>query len=247
MIWDQWSIDSDRVEQLLVRCELLQPLLRRALEEEVMACVDLNEETTCELREVFLREQNLTDNEKLRSWLEERRWCDDDLNMHICRQEALDRFAHYRFGAGVEETFLERKRDLDIVVYSLLRVRDEGLARELWIQLSEGEITFPEAASRHSDGPEAKTKGVLGPFPIGTLQPEVADRLRHLSQGELTPPEYVGHWWILFRLEQISPAKLDEAMRTRLLREKFQEWIQDRCRRVRLGESIEELDYDSPS
>lgn len=247
MNWNQWSINSQRMEQLLLRCELLQPLLTRSVEEEVMACVDFNKDTIKELRENFLKDQNLTENEKLKSWLQEREWNNDDLNMHICRPKALDKFAHYRFGAGVEETFLERKRDLDTVVYSLLRVQDEGLARELWIQISEGEISFPEAASRHSDGPESKTKGVLGPFPIGTLQPEIAERLRHLSQGQLTQPEHLGPWWILFRLEQISPAKLDEEMRNRLLREKFQEWVQDRCRRIRHGDSLEELDYDGSS
>ena len=62
----------------------------------------------------------------------------------------------------VEEQFL-RKNDLDTVIYSLLRVKSPGLARELWISLSEGEVTFAELASRFSDGPEAQTKGVIGP------------------------------------------------------------------------------------
>ena len=47
-----------------------------------------------------------------------------------------------RYGPGIEDRFLECKNDLDIVIYSLLRVKDPGLAREIWISLSEGEVTF---------------------------------------------------------------------------------------------------------
>lgn len=244
MNWEQWSINSERFEQLVVRCELLQPLLRRAVEEDIEACVGLDETTKKDLRDAFLEKHQLIDDDKIEAWLNQRQWNEEDLNLYISLPEALDRFALQRFGAGIEEDFLRRKKDLDIVVYSLLRVQDKGLARELWIQLSEGEITFPDAASRHSDGPEAHTKGVLGPFPIGTLQPEVAQRLRHLKLGELPEPEQIGPWWILFRLEQLTPAKLDATMRKRLLQEKLDDWIKDRCIRMRRGEVFEELDYD---
>ena len=57
------------------------------------------------------------------------------------------------------------------MIYSLLRVRDAGLARELWIRLEENETTFAEAAHQFGVGEEAQRKGVIGPMPIGMLQP----------------------------------------------------------------------------
>jgi parvulin-like peptidyl-prolyl isomerase len=244
MQWQHWQIDSERLEQLLRRTEAMRPLLRRDLEEEITKLVALPSERLSELLEQFRQQHQLGDDAAEATWLEQRGWSADDLQLHLARPEALDRFAQQRFGPGVEETFLQRKPELDTVVYSLLRVQDRGLAQELWIQLSEGEISFPEAASRHSDGPEANTKGVIGPVALGQLQPELADRLRTLRQGELREPITAGQWWILLRLEQLTPAKLDDAMRHRLLQEQLNTWLEQRCDAVLRGDRPDPLHYD---
>ena len=57
------------------------------------------------------------------------------------------------------------------MIYSLLRVKDYALARELWIRLEEDETTFAEAAREFGEGPEADRQGVIGPMPIGSLKP----------------------------------------------------------------------------
>ena len=83
----------------------------------------------------------------------------------------MRRFAHQRFAPGLEERFLSSKGSRDLVIYSLLRVKDYALARELWIRLEEDETTFAEAAREYGEGPEADRQGVIGPIPIGALQP----------------------------------------------------------------------------
>ena len=243
MHWMHWEVSTERLEELVRRCELMRPLLRRSLEEEITQVVALPDDAIRPLLDGFRTSQNL-DDDGLMAWLAQRQWSQDDLTAHLARPEALNRFAEQRFGPGLEEHFLQRKNELDVVVYSLLRVGDPGLARELWIQLSEGEISFPEAASRHSDGPEATTKGVIGPVAMGQLQPELADRLRSLSQGDLRPPEQMGPWWVLLRLEQITPARLDEGMRNRLLQEQLHNWLEARCDALLQGEPLEPLHYD---
>ena len=243
MRWMQWQVDTERLEELLRRCELMRPLLRRSLEEEITQLVALPDDTIQTLLDDFRASHNL-DDDGITDWLAQRQWSQDDLTIHLARPEALNRFAEQRFGPGLEEHFLQRKNELDTVVYSLLRVSDPGLARELWIQLSEGEISFAEAASRHSDGPEATTKGVIGPLLMGQMQPELADRLRSLRQGDLRPPEQMGPWWVLLRLEQITPARLDDAMRNRLLQEQLHHWLEDRCDALLRGDQLDPLHYD---
>ena len=244
MQWHHWHLETPRLEQLLLRTELVKPLLRRSLEEEITLLVDLPADQLQTLQQDFLKAQGLDQEEALTSWLEQRHWSQADLSLHLARPLALNSFAEQRFGPGVEDTFLQRKNDLDTVVYSLLRVGDPGLARELWIQLGEGEISFAEAASRHSDGPEATTKGVIGPLPLGQLQPELAERLRSMRQGDLRPPEPMGPWWVLLRLEQLTPARLDAAMRDRLLQEQLQTWLEGRVTAVIQGEHTDPLHYD---
>ena len=247
MQWQHWTIAEDALQGLIRRQELAPTLLKRCIEEEITALVALSEPCINTLEQGFREQQSLKNDEDLKAWLERKQWSEDDLRLNLARPEALKRFSEQRFGPGLEEHFLTRKSNLDTALYSLLRVRDPGLARELWIQISEGEISLADAAAQYSDGPEASSRGLLGPMALGNLQPELAERLRHLQPGELRPPETLGPWTLLLRLEKLTPARLDAGMRQRLLQEQMDEWLQDRCRAVLKGEQPEELHYDPPS
>lgn len=238
-----WQVGAQRLAELVRRCELSPLLLRRSIEEEIVVLVDLPQAEQDQLLNKFCEEQQLQDPMALEDWQRQKGWCRDDLIQHLIRPVAIRLFAEQRYGPGIEEYFLSRKNDLDVAVYSLLRVRDAGLARELWIQLSEQEITFAEAASRYSDGPEATTKGVIGPVRLGAIEPQLAHRLRSLRAGEIKAPEAMGGWNVLLRLEQLTPARLDAAMRETLLNEQFDSWIQQRAAESSVNSMQEPLNY----
>ncbi len=151
----------------------------------------------------------------------------DDLKYRIERPEKLKHYCKEHFRARAEAHFLERKNALDQVTYRLLRVRDDGLARELYIQIIEGEASFPELASKHSQGRERNTSGLIGPLPINQSHPLLADRLRAATEGELIEPFQVDNWWLLVRVESLAPAIFDEAMANQMSLELFQQWLDD--------------------
>jgi parvulin-like peptidyl-prolyl isomerase len=232
-------LSAAEMDQLVRRMDLLPQLLRRQEEEAIVALVPLPQEWLHEQRSQILGEQSLE------SWLDARGWLESDLDLHLRRPEALQRFAKQRFGPGLEERFLASKGGRDEVIYSLLRVRDSGLARELWIRLEEEETTFAEAARHYSEGPEAQRKGVMGPMPIGVLQPpQLADWLRTLQPGELLPPRSLGEWQVLLRLEQLSPARFDGPMCDKLLEEELDAFLQARVQQRLSGEKPDPLHYD---
>ena len=247
MQWQHWTIEDEALQGLIRRQELAPTLLKRCIEEEIAALVNLSDACLNDLEQQFREQQSLQSDEDLQAWLDRKHWSHEDLRLHLARPEALKRFSRQRFGPGLEEHFLTRKGNLDTALYSLLRVRDPGLARELWIQISEGEISFADAAARHSDGPEANSRGLLGPMALGDLQPELAERLRLMQPGDLRPPEVLGPWFLMLRLEKLTPARLDEGMRQRLLQEQLDQWLQARCQAVLKGEQPEELHYDQSS
>ena len=153
------------------------------------------------------------------------------------RPEALRRFAHQRFAPGLEDRFLSSKGSRDLVIYSLLRVKDYALARELWIRLEEDETTFAEAAREFGEGPEADRQGVIGPIPIGPCSRHLLqDVLRGLKAGEMSPPFAVGEWQILLRLEKLTPTRLDDQVREQMLMESLDQFLDDRVRKINAGE-----------
>ena len=182
--------------------------------------------------------------------MQTRGWSESDLDINVGRSEALRRFAKQRFGPGLEDTFLASRGGRDLVIYSLLRVRNAGLARELWIRLEEGETTFAEAAHQHGVGEEAQRKGVIGPMAIGSLQPELLqETLRRLRPGELSAPSQIGEWHVLLRLEQLTPARFDESTREQMQQEALDAFLEERVKRVLAGEaeSLDPIHYDPES
>ena len=165
---DRYLTDSE-LRSLVRRAGFSTQLLKRKIEEEIVALVNPVIEPSSDQWKTFYENNNLNhdDPQSLETWLAKHGFEREDLCLNILLEESLRLFKEQRYGPGVEEKFLERKNDLDIVIYSLLRVKDPGLARELWISLSEGEVTFANVASSYSDGPEAKTKGVIGPLELG--------------------------------------------------------------------------------
>ena len=221
---------------LLRRMDLRAALVQRAEGEAIAALLPPDADWLAQERERF------ADGQPLQSLLDARGWSDDDLTLHLWRPEALRRFSAARFGPGLEERFLAEKEGRDQVVYSILRVRDPGLARELWIRIEEGETSFTEAVAQYSEGPEALHKGVIGPVAIGVLQPPVlADWLRRLRPGEIRPPAPIADWHVMLRLEQLSPARFDQAMRDTLLRELLEAWLQTRVQQRLAGVEPEPL------
>ena len=113
------------------------------------------------------------------------------------------------------------------MVYSLLRVRDDFMARELYLRIAGNEAKFADLAAEFSQGPEAKTKGVVGPVPLNQAHPALSERLRTSQPGQLLEPFRIDDWILVARLESYDPARFDESTAQRMAQELFQEWIQE--------------------
>ena len=63
-----------------------------------------------------------------------------------------------------------------IVIYSLIRVKDFFKARELYLRIIGNEAEFGDLAAEFSEGIEKKTRGVVGPMPLGRSHPNKAKK-----------------------------------------------------------------------
>lgn len=112
------------------------------------------------------------------------------------------------------------------MVYSLLRLQNEGLARELFLQLQEGEASFADLAARYSEGPEKATRGIVGPVALNQAHPLLVQRLRTAGAGVLLEPFQIEQWWLVVRLESSRPASFDEPMALQMSQELFEQWLE---------------------
>lgn len=215
----------------LRRHGLLGPLLRRELVAEAVAGTALSEEQMKPQIAQYLRQNKLETPEALASHLRAQGLLEEDLRWQLELPLRVQLTARERFLDQAEKRFLERKEALDQAVYSLIRVQDAFLARELYLQVMNGESEFSELAVRYGEGPEKANRGVVGPKPLIQAHPLLRERLRSSQPGELLEPFSIEQWWLLVRLEEKREATFTEAVTTQMCVELFDQSINEEALR----------------
>ncbi len=216
------------VIDLLRRYNVLLPLLQAVMADEATSAVQLPEQECQKLLQQWLGTRPLEEAQR-QAW-EQMGWRAEDLQRQMLQPARLRILAQEQFGAKAEARFLKRKGQLDQVVYSLVRCQDGGLARELYLRLATGEANFRDLALQYSDGPEKMSAGVIGPKPLSSAHPLLAERLRTARDGEVIEPFAIESWWLVVRRDQYQPAQFDDTMAERMAQELLQEWLQEGAR-----------------
>lgn len=205
---------------------MLRSFLRQSLMAEALADEVISDEERRQALVSFAQEHRLTNDEALDRLRTANCLSPEALALQVERSVRLRLHCDRLYRPKAEARFLDRKQQLDRVVYSLLRLKDEGLARELYFQLQDGEATFADLAAEYAEGPERATRGIVGPVPLTQAHPQLVDRLRTAQVSVVQEPFRIEQWWLIFRLESLTPATFDEAMALQMSHELFEQWLE---------------------
>ena len=210
---------------LLRRHNLLKPLVRAEIISKTVEAIHLSTEQCDQLWEDFKAKKRLNNTDLFEAYLKNNGLEENDLRWQLELPIRIQIYSQKHFQHKAEARFLERKEQLDKVVYSLLRIEDRYLARELYLRIAGNEANFADLAASYSQGPEAKTKGIIGPVPMTQAHPALSERLRTSQPGQLLQPFQIDQWWVVVRLERYEAAQFDDSTRQRMALELFQEWL----------------------
>ncbi|WP_322773944.1 peptidylprolyl isomerase [Synechococcus sp. CBW1107] len=190
-----------------------------------VAAVEITAEEREKLMAAYRHQFKLQDEPALAAFLSQRSIELNDLIWQMELPLRIQRHVREHFMAKAEARFLERKNQLDSVVYSLIRVKDPFLARELYLQIADGEASFGELAATYAEGREKDSHGIIGPKTLSQAHPTLAEKLLHAEPGKVLEPFPVEDWWLIARVERYDPARFDEAMADRMATELFEQWV----------------------
>ena len=227
---------TSETRALLSRHNLLKAWVRAEITATAVQTIAVPEEEGAELWNRYLEEHNIKDDDALGKHLQQIGLSAEDLHWQLELPQRIRKYSQEHFQHKAEARFLARKEELDRVVYSLLRVNDGFLARELYLRIAGSEANFSDLAAEYSQGPEAKTKGIIGPVPMRQAHPALSERLRTSQPGQLLEPFNIEQWWLVARLERYEAARFDTVTAEQMTTELFQEWVQEEmaCRMARL-------------
>ena len=210
---------------LINRYQLLPTLPREIIVDQAIASIH------CTPEEIDKACQQFEETHQLNSPTARQAFCDrhglsiEEIETLAIRQLRIEKFKQDSWAHQLESYFLQHKRQLDRAIYSLIRTQDWGIAQELYFRIQEREQSFAEIAKVYSQGPEAKMGGLTGPVELRVPHSQIAHLLSISQPGQLWPPQPIGEWFVILRLEELIPARLDAAMRRRLLDELFTRWL----------------------
>ena len=220
------GLSPDAID-VLRRHNLLRSLITAQIIEEAVSGTTIESEQCTRVWQEYLKKNQIKDESSLEKHLviigldhNALRW-QLELPLRITKH-CLEKYKHKS-----EARFLAKKEQLDRVIYSLLRVKDGFLARELYLRIASNEANFSDLASKFSQGKEAETKGIVGPVPLNQAHPILSEKLRTSRPGELNEPFSIEEWWLVARLERYEPARFDESTMLAMAREMFQEDIEE--------------------
>ena len=229
---DLQQLLSAEMTALLRRHNLLQGLVQRQVIADAVSHVELSDKDKQEARTRFARQNGLTDDAAVVNFLNTHALTPGDLQWQVELPLRIQAHCRENFLHKAEARFLSRKNHLDRVVYSLLRVKDGLLARELYLRIAAEEANFADLAATYAEGPEKATKGIIGPVPLTQAHPALAERLRTTPPGLLMEPFMIEQWWLVVRLERYTPASFNEAMAMQMASELFEERVKEETART---------------
>jgi parvulin-like peptidyl-prolyl isomerase len=223
----QGNLTGEALFALLNQYGMMPQFQRELLIDDAIASITLDPEAMHLASKQFYQQHKIDSDATLKTWMQRQGLDQAQLNHLITRSAKLNIFKQATWGHKLESYFLQRKPQLDQVVYSLLRVKEPGIAQELFFRIQNGEQPFAEIARAYSQGPEAETGGIIGPMELSTPHPTLAKMLAVSQPGQLLPPTRLNEWIVIVRLEQLVAAQFDAAMQQRLLTELFERWVKE--------------------
>ncbi len=165
---------------LLKKYQLLPKILRELTIDRAIAQIECSAaERRCAIEQFYDRD-GLTSAPQLEKWLALYGIERSELAEIAVRNFKIAKFKQATWGGKVASYFLNRKAQLDRVVYSLIRTSELGIAQEIYFRAIAGEQSFAELTIRYSQGAEAITGG-----PIGPAQLSAAELTKLVDRSEL--------------------------------------------------------------
>jgi len=212
--------------KLLNKNNLLKPLVKAELTSLKISTINFSEEKKQSLIDQFIKDNNIKDMKVFDEWIIQRHGDREKFEENFLNSHRFRTFCKDNFLSKSEDRYLNRKTSLDIVVYSLIRVKEFFLATELYLQITSGEKDFGDLASIYSEGEEKQSRGIVGPVPLSKANPKIVEILKSAEIKDVSAPIKVDKWYVIIRLESKEESNLDGLMKQRMAEEIFDELLE---------------------
>jgi len=234
----QLSIDNSNINEIMesltnksarqaVLKELEKRLLLQRYFNELQINIDNDETSRNDLLQKFCNQVKISTPQEFDTFLERTGQSKDFFTEKLIYEEQLNQLKKVVITShSVNDLFLERKMRQDSVLFTLIRIEKESVAREIYYRIKHDFVDFGLLAKQFSIGAEAKHGGIVGPIQLQTLNPELRSRLVAMQEDEVSEPFTVdGKQYLILKLIRVDKVTLNSQIENVLREELFEQWI----------------------
>jgi DNA-binding phage protein len=219
----------------------LQPLLQDYLQDRLVVSAALAAGLTIVSEDVqlaadrFRQANHLSSAEDTHRWLADQQLSLADLEERLETELLITKFQQHLLDEQGEEYFQAHRAKYDRARLRRLVAPSEGAACEYLCRVTQEGASLAELARDHDVDPTARgLRGELGLVARWQMPIGVADAVFAAAPGAIVGPIATPQGFALYQVDEILPAKLDEATADRIREELFQAWVQQRLANIRI-------------
>lgn len=230
------SISTQEVIDFLRRDLHLRELYQEIIAQKIIAQVAQEVGLTIQPDEVKAEldrlsyELHLGSPSQVLAWAKREMATLDDVEARIAEKLLFHKLAKHLFGEEIRDRFLHNNTAFEQLLLYKIVVPYENLAREIYYQIEEEEISFFEAAHIYDiDETRRLQCGYAGKQQRWQLAPDIATALINSQLGEVIGPIAIAEdRFMLLLIDDIIAPELTPEVSESLLSQMFQEWLEDR-------------------
>ena len=225
-------IEANEIIKLLRQDLQLKPFCQKVLQKKVIDKAAGERGLTVTPEEIQVvgdqlrREKRLEKAADTITWLADQMVSVEDLEAGIGDRLLTQKLAEHLFSKEVEKNFFQNKLQFDQIILYQIIVTNLQLAREIFYQIQEGEISFFDAAHLYDiDENRRHLCGCEGKVYRWGLKPDIAVAVFGAKPGEVIRPIETERGYNLFMVEKFLPAELIPERYQEILHNMFKEWL----------------------
>ena len=198
---------------------LLEKVKKELLKDEIIKNIKINKKEERIIIEKWCKKNSIKNEKEIKKWQAENILFHEDWMALITRELKWDKWCMQEFKDSLINYYHQRKPYLDKFLYSLIRVKNQGLGQELYLRIKNKESDFYLVAKEFSEGIEKKSGGLIGPVNLNKQHPSIKNILIASENNQLWPPKKINDWWVIIRLEKKIITSFNTELKIKLSRE----------------------------
>ena len=222
------EVSSNEILNQIRKQGLLGNIIKGYIIDKELEELEISIEREEQLLEKYMLEKELKTNDELEIEMKEKKIDRKILIDILSRPEKVVRYRNERWGEQINTLYLQNKEKYNLVTYNLLEANDIDVMYEVYFRIKDKEETWSDIAKKFPGGNQNST-AKFGPTPVSQVDERLLTKLRSLKIDEVSKPFSYRDKFAVAALIKLEGEKLNDEITAHLLREKFENWLNEKA------------------